>query len=57
MKVASCFSLENKSQEELNMWIETLPIKLRAGQKEIVWLHGLKKKTVVWTALDGFVYY
>lgn len=57
MKVASCFSLKGKSQEELNMWIETLPIRLRAGQKEIVWLHSLRKETVVWTELGGFYFY
>lgn len=57
MKVASSFSLKNKDQNLFNIWLNSLPIKLREGQKELLWLKSSKKSSVVWTDRDGFVFY
>lgn len=57
MKVASTFSVKGKEQKELNMWIETLPIRLREGQKELIWVWSRNKTTIVWRDKGGFTFF
>ncbi len=57
MKVASAFSMEKKDQNEFNMWLETIPCRLRGGLIELLWLKAKKVKTVVWTWEEGFVFF
>ena len=48
MKVASYFSLHGATQSTFELWLNTLPHRLRAGQRELLWLRSKGKKAVLW---------
>jgi hypothetical protein len=57
MQVASYFSLKNKTQNELNIWLRSLPINLRGGHYELLWRKSQGKKSVIWTSYEGFQFF
>ena len=53
---ASYFTLRNKTQNEFNIWVDKLPIRLRPGQIEALWLRSKGRKSILWTH-EGLVFF
>lgn len=55
MIVASYFQLINKDQNQFNIWLKTLPLYLKDGEKEVLWSKTKNKTQVAWTKYKGFI--
>jgi len=53
-KVASYLTLTNVNQTHFELWLKTLPVRLRGGMYELLWLKARGKKSILWTSKGGF---
>ena len=54
MKVASYFTVMNTDQRLFDLWLNTLTVRLRGGQRELLWLKAQRAKAVD-TVISVFV--
>lgn len=54
---ASYFTLKGKDEQDFLTWLDTLPLRLRGGQKELLWIRSKKKKSILWVVKEGFIYF